>query len=156
MLYIKRVSIVMVGQTILSFRWINKHRLKNSSYHNHFGYEAYALTALNLGLEGIGVLWCWGKVVVMMFGKGDYPIITTSTPPPPPLIHHAMHWPMLGPACPSSQTPIPWLVTCRHRDYMILLLFHVRYSDALTSWLTRMFSLIQMLRTTDLFPWPVC
>ena len=100
MLYIKRVSIVMVGQTILSFRWINKHRLKNSSYHNHFGYEAYALTALNLGLEGIGVLWCWGKVVVMMFGKGDYPIITTSTPP---YTHAPTH---AGTSLPINPNPI--------------------------------------------------
>ena len=39
----------------------------------------------------------------------------THAPPP-------MHRPMQSPACPSTKYPIPWLATCRHRDYMILLL----------------------------------
>ena len=33
-----------------------------------------------------------------------------------------IHRPMHGPACPSTKSPIPWLATCRHRDYMIRLL----------------------------------
>ena len=51
---------------------------------------------------------------------------------PPPHHHHisiTMQQPMHGPACSSSQTPIPWLVTCRHRDYMILLLSHTKFAN---------------------------
>ena len=46
--------------------------------------------------------------------------ITTTTHAPchaPP-----MHRPMLGPACPSTKNQIWPLLTCRHSDYMILLL----------------------------------
>ena len=52
--------------------------------------------------------------------------ISITTQPP---MQQPMHRPMHGPACPSSQTPIPWLVTCRHRDYMILLLSHTKFAN---------------------------
>ena len=37
-------------------------------------------------------------------------------------MHHTMHQPMHVPACPSTKTQIRPLLTCRHQDYMILLL----------------------------------
>ena len=37
-------------------------------------------------------------------------------------MHQHMHRPMHGPACPSTPTQIPWLVTCRTWEYTILLL----------------------------------
>ena len=59
-------------------------------------------------------------------------VYTSNYPTPTPHHHnikpphsHApmhMHRPKHGPACPSSQTKIRPLLTCRHSDYMILLL----------------------------------
>ena len=46
-----------------------------------------------------------------------HPTITTSAP-----MHHTMHRPMHGTACPLTQTPIRPHPTGRHQDYMILLL----------------------------------
>ena len=60
-------------------------------------------------------------------------VVSISKPPPPPPtlqpMHHAMHRPMHGPVCPSSQTPIRPHLTCRHSDYMILLLEVYKMSE---------------------------
>ena len=73
--------------------------------------------------------------------------------PMPCTMHHerpswpsqnAMHHPctdaMHGPACPSTKTQIPPHQTCRHQDYMILLLLFFALNDTSTDLGTEMSS----------------
>ena len=88
----------------------------------------------------------WNQILCRHAGKSDKVIFVQF------LKCHAP--PMHGPACPSTPTQIPWLVTCRTWDYTILLLCITKSSIQTRENLERLKlkKLVVFLDTKDFIP----